>query len=115
MPQRRWISRRATLYVDQTKLRLLSMDAFEQSQTCSRDNQEYLCGAEATRALNRYKRPLVHCWIGDIDLGREMVREGWALAEYGSEYRTDQESAQAVRSGAWAGTFTCPLEWRKLN
>ena len=120
-----------TIYVDQTRLRLLSMDAFESAQTCSRDGQEYNCGTEATRALigligdrpvsctgdkrDRYRRPLVHCWIGDLDLGREMVRLGWAVSEYGTEYRADQESAQAARSGAWAGTFTRAQEWRKLN
>jgi endonuclease YncB( thermonuclease family) len=122
-----------TIYVDQTRLRLLSMDAFESAQTCLRDGHEYPCGVEATRALigligdrkvrcvgdrrDRYRRPLVVCRIGDLDLGREMVRLGWALSEYGTEYRADQNSAQAARVGAWAGTFTRPREWRrqKLN
>jgi endonuclease YncB( thermonuclease family) len=120
-----------TVYVDQTRLRLLSMDAFESAQTCQRDGQPYECGTAAIRALitliggrpvtctgdkrDRYGRPLVVCWIGDLDLGRAMVRLGWALAEYGTEYRADQDSAQAARAGAWAGTFIRPVEWRKQN
>lgn len=118
-----------TIYVDQTRLRLLNMDAFESAQTCSRDGQEYSCGTGATRALiglirerpvtcvgekrDRYGRPLVRCWIGDLDLGRELVRLGFALAEYGTEYRADEQAAQAARAGAWAGTFTRPVEWRR--
>lgn len=120
-----------TVYVDQTRLRLLSMDAFESAQTCQRDGHEYQCGVESTRALiglisgrpvrcvgdqrDRYRRPLVHCWIADLDLGREMVRLGWALSEYGTEYRADQDQAQKARSGAWAGTFDRPKDWRKLR
>ncbi len=120
-----------TIYVDQTRLRLLSMDAFESAQTCERDGREYQCGIEATRALigltrgrpvtcagnqtDRYKRPLVVCRIGDLDLGREMVRLGWAMSEYGTEYRADQDHAQKARAGAWAGTFTRPQEWRRLQ
>jgi endonuclease YncB( thermonuclease family) len=120
-----------TIYVNQTRLRLLSIDAFESAQNCQNDGMDYACGFEATVALiglvkghevrcegdrrDRYHRPLVHCWIGDLDLGREMVRMGWALAEFGSEYRADEESARAARLGAWAGTFERPLEWRKLH
>lgn len=118
-----------TIYVDQTRLRLLSMDAFESAQYCTRDEKKYACGLEATLALiglirdrpmtctgekrDRYNRPLVICRIGDLDLGREMVRLGWALSEYGTEYRADQESAQAGRLGAWAGTFDRPVNWRR--
>lgn len=117
-----------TIYVDQARLRLLSMDAFETAQNCEKGGKDYACGLEATLALitltknqkvtcegnkrDRYDRPLVHCRIGDIDLGREMVRLGWALSEYGSEYKSDQEFAQQNRNGAWAGTFQRPQEWR---
>jgi endonuclease YncB( thermonuclease family) len=120
-----------TLYVNQTRLRLLSMDAFESAQNCQQNEREYQCGTEATRALiglirgrpvncvgdqrDRYKRPLVVCRIGDLDLGREMVRLGWAVSEYGNEYRTDEQAAQADRLGAWSGTFTRPVDWRKAH
>jgi endonuclease YncB( thermonuclease family) len=120
-----------TIYVDQTRLRLLSIDAFELAQTCTRDGQAYPCGKESTRALirligqrpvqcegtqrDRYGRPLVHCRIGNLDLGRAMVAQGWALAEYGTEYRQDQRTAQASRLGAWAGSFERPKDWRRSH
>lgn len=120
-----------TIYINQTRLRLLSMDAFETAQNCEKDGKDYACGLEATLALialirdqpvtcigdkrDRYQRPLVVCRIGDLDLGREMVRLGWAVSEYGSEYRIDEQTAQAARVGAWAGSFTRPVEWRKQH
>lgn len=120
-----------TVIIDQTRLRLLSMDAFESAQTCTRNGAQYPCGEESTRALirlidqrevrcegdrrDRYGRPLVVCRVGDLDLGREMVRLGWAVAEFGTEYRTDEETAQKARAGAWAGAFDRPKGWRKLH
>lgn len=118
-----------TIYVDQTRLRLLSIDAFESAQSCTRDGRSYPCGEEATRALlgligqrpvrcegnqrDRYKRPLVRCWIGNLDLGRTMVETGWAVAEFGDEYRDDEDRARFARIGAWAGTFERPRDWRR--
>lgn len=117
-----------TIIVNQTRLRLLSIDAFESAQSCTREGQEYPCGLEATRALiglisqrevrcegqkrDRYGRPLVVCWVDDLDLGREMVRLGWAVAEYGTEYRADEDQARSAKAGAWAGTFSRPQRWR---
>jgi endonuclease YncB( thermonuclease family) len=107
------------------------MDAFESAQTCTRNGAEYTCGEESTRALirlidrrevhceggkrDRYKRPLVHCWIGDLDLGREMVRLGWAVSEFGNEYQQDEEAARADNVGAWMGTFERPKDWRRQH
>jgi endonuclease YncB( thermonuclease family) len=118
-----------TIYVDQTRLRLLSIDAFESAQTCTRDGRSYGCGEEATRALirligqrpvrcegnqrDRYKRPLVKCWIGNLDLGRAMIDSGWAVAEFGDEYQADEKRARAARAGAWAGMFERPKDWRR--
>jgi endonuclease YncB( thermonuclease family) len=120
-----------TIAIDRTRLRLLSMDAFESAQTCARDEHDYPCGSEATRALiglidqrevrcigdrrDRYQRPLVHCFVSNLDLGREMVRAGWAVTAYGHEYDQDQADARAAKLGAWAGTFTPPKDWRKAQ
>lgn len=38
--------------------------------------------------------------FGSTERSREMVRLGWALSEYGTEYLPDQDSAQAARAGA---------------
>jgi|SRR5579883_2100564 len=86
--------------------------------------------AEATRALtalvagrevrcegdklDRYRRLLAHCYIGDLDLGWAMVRSGWAIVAtgYGEEYRSVESEARADRAGAWAGTFEDPARFR---
>jgi endonuclease YncB( thermonuclease family) len=118
-----------TLLVAGDHVRLLNMDAFGSDQTCTWDGTEYPCGTDATRTLigliseneircegdkrDRYNRPLVHCWVGDLDLGKEMVRAGWAISANGTEYRADQEEAWRTRAGVWAGTFQNPADWRR--
>ena len=118
-----------TLFVAGVHVRLLNMDAFESDQTCTRDGKEYPCGTSATLTMigliseneircegdkrDRYNQPLVHCWVGDLDLGREMVRAGWAIFADGAEYRADQEQARRTRAGAWAGKFQNPADWRR--
>lgn len=118
-----------TIIIDQTRLRLISIDAFETGQTCTRNGGTYACGEESTRTLirliaqrpvacegtqrDRYKRPLVRCTVGGVDLGREMVRSGWAVAEFSPEYLRDEEIARVGRYGAWAGSFERPSVWRK--
>jgi len=59
--------------------------------------------------------PLVHCFVGDLDLGREMVRLGCAISIYGHEYSANQEAAQQARTGAWSDTLTNPADWRKQH
>ncbi len=121
-----------TVVISDVRLRLNNMDAFESAQKCLRAGAEYRCGDEATAYLinliasreirceqvgtDYYRRPLVICRLGSIDLGREMVRAGWALAEFDPrDYAADQEHARANKLGAWLGTFQRPREWRKQN
>lgn len=112
------------------ELRLYNIDAFETDQRCHRDGIEYGCGIEATLVMtriiagrpvtcegsirDRYGRPLVRCSVEGEDIGRAMVRSGWALAEFRpAACRADQEYAQTYRLGAWARTFQRPLEYRR--
>jgi endonuclease YncB( thermonuclease family) len=62
---------------------------------------------------DKYGRALVHCYVGDTDVNRAMVRAGWAVAAYGHEYDLDMEHARTEHAGAWAGTFQKPASWRK--
>jgi hypothetical protein len=52
--------------------------------------------------------------VGDVELNRTMVRNGWALAfvKYSDRYATDQIAAEAAKAGLWAGSFVKPWEWR---
>jgi endonuclease YncB( thermonuclease family) len=120
-----------TIWIDGVRLRLNDIDAFESAQICSRDGHEYECGSRATEALrgmiagqpvhchgltrDRYRRPLVVCYAGRIDLNVAMVRAGWAVAEFGPSYRVEEARARESRSGAWAGTFERPKVWRKSH
>lgn len=115
-----------------TTIRLTGMDAVEYRQDCTRDGQNsWPCGREARSALERLAgRGPLHCQLGakdrhgrtlgacrtrplpdGIDLGAEMVRQGWAVAT-GDSYMVEELEAQAKRRGIWQGPFVRPAEWR---
>ena len=63
-------------------------------------------------------RTVARCFVGERDLGRLMVRNGWAIDyEYfsGGFYQDTQAKAHEDKAGLWAGTFKTPREWRKAN
>lgn len=119
-----------TIYVRGVRLRLISMDAPEIGQTCTDAKaRDYACG-DAARAhleslirdskvtctgdkVDRYKRPLVRCWVGIIDLGSAMVRAGWAVSAYGQDYIAEHNAAARDRVGIWSGQFQNPSDWRR--
>lgn len=113
-------------------IRLTYVDAIEYRQDCQRsDGLPWPCGRDARAALariagrgplyctvaakDRYDRSLAACRtrpIPDgIDLGAEMVRQGWAVAT-SDAYLVEEGEAQARRRGIWAGRFMRPAEWR---
>lgn len=118
-----------TIVIGGKRLRLMSMDAFEASQTCRRDNQDYGCGQVATEALaaivngrsvtcdgrirDRSGLVLVKCHIDSEDLGAAVVRSGWAVAEWHKDYRHDEAFSRSHHMGVWGGLFVRPREWRK--
>lgn len=111
------------------RVRLAGIDAPELAQTCMRDGTGYACGRDARMALeclvaggevscrhherDRYGRVLGYCAAGGVDLNREMVRSGWAIA-YGDFDGAEREARQASR-GIWAGAFDSPQEWRRQH
>ena len=125
-----------TLKVDGRTIRLWGIDAPELVQACERDGRSYACGHEAAaylrtlltsvtvaaalevacapRTNDRYGRPVALCRLGDMDLGAEMVRAGWALAfaQHGRDYAAQEDEARENRRGLWEGTFEAPWEWR---
>ena len=107
-------------------IRLEGIDAPELRQTCRRGGVDEPCGREARAALaallragpldctvsgrDRYRRPLATCRAGAVEVNREMVREGWAIA-YG-DYEAEEAEARRRRRGLWAMTFERPADWR---
>ncbi|MEM7687875.1 MAG: thermonuclease family protein [Pseudomonadota bacterium] len=119
-----------TLDFTGTPIRLAHLDAPEGKQSCNRDNQDWACGREAKANLaqlvggrtvtcaitqtdpDHIRRAI--CTAGNLDIGREMVRRGMALAieNAPSNYVTAQEIAQRMAFGLWSGEFEYPSIWR---
>lgn len=111
------------------RVRMKGIDAPEYDQTCIKAGESYPCGRLAKQALqnmiagkemackgwerDHYGRVLAICRIGDVNLNRRMVEEGWAVA-YG-EYHSEQHEARKQKRGMWAGTFQTPHQWRESH
>ncbi len=117
----------------ETRIRLASIDAPESTQPCyDAAGKRYLCGSRAAEALaeiigrngrvrcveadrDRYRRIVAQCFVGDIDIGRELVQRGWAV-EYkkysDGRYAESEAEAKKAKRGLWAGRFDEPSEWR---
>jgi len=115
------------------RIRLVGIDAVELHQFCSKNRTEYPCGRIAADYLrhliddkpvrcewaerDKYSRILGHCFAGNTDLNRMMVKSGWAInytyASEGRGYRTEEREARAARRGIWQGKFQIPKYWRK--
>jgi endonuclease YncB( thermonuclease family) len=123
-----------TLEINGQRIRLWGIDAFESAQRCEdglTQSGTYGCGTAAWGAMirltqdkivrckqkdtDRYKRVVAQCFVDNTDLGHALVLQGWAFdyAQYsGGAYRDVQEGAHEAKSGAWAGTFQWPWDYR---
>jgi endonuclease YncB( thermonuclease family) len=114
------------------KIRILGIDAPESDQVClSEEGRAWNCGIEARdrltgfsnnrpwtcrfEGLDRYQRHLASCTVNGEDVGRWLVRNGWALAfrRYADVYVADEEAARREKRGLWRGAFIAPWEWRQ--
>jgi endonuclease YncB( thermonuclease family) len=112
--------------------RLHGIDAPELHQTCTgtggkslpcgRAARDHLRGLVRAGALDcdiletdRYGRRVAECRAGDLDINREMVRSGWAIAyrRHGTDYQDAESAARAAGRGLWQGTFETPERWRE--
>ncbi|WP_094541951.1 thermonuclease family protein [Brucella grignonensis] len=116
-----------TVILNKAHIRLLGIDAPEMEQSCQTGDHSYLCGREARNALrsriggtaircekeglDKYGRYLGRCYLGETDLNRWMVQQGWAVS-YG-DYRNEEVVARREKRGIWAGSFEVPYQWRK--
>lgn len=108
------------------RLRLRGIDAPEYAQTCQRGATSYACGRESITSLralvrsgplacdgwerDKFKRLLVVCKAGGVDINRKQVENGWAVA-YG-DYDDAERVARQAKRGMWAGEFERPREFR---
>jgi endonuclease YncB( thermonuclease family) len=114
------------------RIRLYGIDAPELRQQC-RDGsgRPYRCGDAARAALesligaqeiacrvvdtDKYGRDVGRCQAGSLQINREMVRQGWAVAynRHSLEYMIAEAEARRARSGAWQGSFQRPEDYRR--
>jgi len=116
-----------SLYVGGREVRLSGIDAPEGEQVCRRGGAKWECGEAATQELSQmidgqllrcqgldidqHGRLLALCRASEIDLNREMVRRGLAVA-FGRYAEEEREAANANR-GLWGGEFERPRDWRR--
>lgn len=111
------------------EIRLFGIDAPEIRQTCTsgKDKQEFNCGKKAAMHLksltkqgnvkcegsdlDKFDRLLAICSVGDVEINRKMVSDGWAVA-FGAYYAEESEADRAQR-GLWKGEFQSPSQWRR--
>ena len=123
-----------TIKIFNKPIRFHGIDAPEKKQICIKNSKEYSCGQEATNALkikineklvtckvqdklDRYKRYIGVCFLGNVDLNKWMVINGYAVAyrRYSKDYIKDENYAKKNKIGLWSGNFVHPEKWRKLN
>ena len=123
-----------TIRMSGARIRLDGIDAPETDQMCrDRAGDNYHCGRTATAALenktagqsvrcelhghDRHGRKLARCFIGDIDLGEWMVREGHAVAywRYSWRYIPAEIITRLNGAGIWQGDFMRPSDWRRVS
>jgi endonuclease YncB( thermonuclease family) len=117
------------------RIRLQGIDAPELKQECldNESNQLYKCGEIAkdyliklidkqvvactNEGLDRYKRQLAYCYVGKLNLNREMVRTGNALAysKYDKSFIKEEMEAKENKAGIWASKFENPEQYRKTK
>jgi endonuclease YncB( thermonuclease family) len=119
-----------TLRVGSTRVRLTGLDAPELGQDCTdAGGKSWPCGERAKDFLagladrenalcasngrDRYGRTLATCRVGGTDLGSEIVRAGWAVADMA--YFGEHAEAQSNKRGIWSGSFVAPAEWRRSH
>ena len=123
-----------TIRAGDYRIRMQYIDAPEITQKCkSIDAIDWDCGIRSKEHLkklvlgknvsckivgrDKYKRSLGICYDGELDINKEMVRAGYALAylKYGSPYKDEQVEAMKGLKGIWSGTFIEPEMYRKLK
>lgn len=121
-----------TIFLNSTKIRINGVDAPESDQVClDASAKNWSCGLAAVAALQDYSRGrqwvcslagqdrfgrfLGSCSIEKDDVGRWLVRNGWALAfiRYSDGYVPDESFARDRKNGLWSGAFIAPWDWRR--
>jgi endonuclease YncB( thermonuclease family) len=116
------------------EIRLHGIDAPEYRQSCfDKQRKQHPCGKLARDALSnlirartvscktidrdRYDRQVSVCKDDTLEINREMVRQGWAIAyrRHALNYVAAEREAKAAKRGIWAWDFERPEDYRAKN
>lgn len=122
-----YISDGDSIKINHQRIRLLGMDALELSQFCTQNDQKFACGEFSKQHLkkiingqkvsckwierDKYNRILGQCFVGNIDISRQMVEDGWAVSY--SNYPKEEQFAKKNKLGMWIWQVQRPNLWRK--
>lgn len=122
-----------TFHLNGQQIRIWGIDAVELHQTCLKSGQSYECGKLGRLYLQsligknvpvctakpkspKETRTVASCQVDGKDIGREMVKSGWAL-DYRTfskgKYSAEERDARDNKRGIWTGEFENPYIWRK--
>lgn len=125
-----------SIKINNQEIRLVGIDAPEYKQECfDEDMTKYQCGLVSMNFLKKlistqkvacyyhkkdiYDRILGKCKVGNIDINRQMVAQGWAiLYNFPMEKKEMQNleiKARNNKIGLWQGSFLEPRKYRKRN
>ena len=117
------------------RIRMQGIDAPELKQECRniQSKKLYKCGEVAKNYLiklinhqsiectdegkDRYKRQLAYCYVGKLNLNREMVRSGNAVAyiKYDKSFIKEEREAKLNKIGVWGSEFKNPEQYRRVK
>lgn len=123
-----------TLRVNGRVIRLHGIDAPEHRQSCTTEQGvRWACGIFVTQRVrasfqgatarcapitqDRYGRVVAKCFVGDVDIGRWLVQEGYAFAyrKYALDYDLDEKRAAITNRGLHGSHVQSPAQFRKTR
>jgi endonuclease YncB( thermonuclease family) len=125
-----------SLKIAGNEVRLLEIDAPEYQQTCfDTNNLEYNCGQIAKKytqnliknkqvdcyyfTTDMYKRYLAKCFIGELEINKELIRSGMAIIysynQASEEMIELEQQAKTAKIGIWQGIFQNPKDYRRFH
>lgn len=120
-----------TLWHDKKQVQLLGIDAPELLQPCfdaadkiwpcgryARDHIRHLIASGdvscTIEGRDRYDNDVGVCFVGSIDLGRDLVKHGLAVADkQAPRYLAEEREARIAKRNLWSGNFMDPGEYRR--
>ncbi|TNH35608.1 thermonuclease family protein [Campylobacter helveticus] len=105
------------------RVRIYGIDAPELKQEFGHKVKTYLQGLILNQKLtinyknkDKYGRIVACVELGEKDIGKHLVSEGYAWAYWGKSYEGEQMKARESKKGLWQSKNPIePFRWRKAN